>query len=110
MMRFLKNNLKFFIGVAVLLMAVFVFFQAQKSTDLETGCLKDWRAASWERRQAAAKLLIANDENTDLLVACVDKMATLPDARSMTVRDGIELCYMGIKLKNNDSQTVEKDE
>lgn len=96
------------IGVSVLLMSVFVFVQVQKSTDLETGSLKDWRAASLERRTAAAKLLIASDENMDLLIPCVDKMASLHGAHTMAVRDGVELCYMAIKLNTN-SQAKEDE-
>lgn len=102
MKKFIKKYLKFIIGVCVLLGVVFVFVTLpRKSTSLETGALKDWRAASMERRVAAAKILTATDSNLEMLVACVDKMATLPDSADMPVRDATELCFMGIKLKEN---------
>jgi hypothetical protein len=41
------------------------------------------------------------DKNIDLLVACIDKMATLPDSGEMTIRDAASLCYTGIQLKEN---------
>lgn len=102
MKKFIKKYLKFIIGICVLLGVVFVFVtMPRKSTSLETSTLKDWRAASMERRIAAAKILTATDANLELLVACVDKMATLPDSADMPVRDATELCFMGIKLKEN---------
>lgn len=107
MKKILKANLKFLIGVAVLLLATFVFIQMQTSTKLETGNLDNWNAAPRERRIAAVKILTADDENTELVVACVNKMASLPDARTQTVRDAVEICFLGIKLKshtNMDSQ------
>lgn len=102
MKKFIKKYLKFIIGICVLLGVVFVFVtMPHRSSSLETGKLKDWRAASIERRIAAAKILTASDTNLDLLVACVDKMATLPESADMPVRDAAELCFMGIKLKEN---------
>ena len=100
-MNFVKKYFKIFIGVAVLIMVLVVFFFAQRSGTLETGVLKDWRAAALDRRIAAAQILTGADKNVDLLVACVDKMATLPESGEMAVRDAISLCHTGVKLKEN---------
>ena len=100
-MRGLKKILLFIVGIAVILMAIFMFFHAQRANDLEGGNLKNWRSASVERRAAAVKILAAGDTDNELLVACVDKMATLPDSGEMAVRDAVSLCYTGIKLKEN---------
>lgn len=100
-MKFLKFSLKFVLGVLVLLAVVWIFTQTQKPTALETGMLKDWRAASNERKLGAIKILTASDGDLDLLMKCVDKMATLPDSGDMPVRDATELCLVGIKLKDN---------
>ncbi|MBO4480306.1 MAG: hypothetical protein J5742_01610 [Alphaproteobacteria bacterium] len=102
MKKFIKKYLKFIIGICVLLLAVFLFAtMSRKSTSLETGTLKDWRDASVERRIAAAKILTASENDLNLLVSCVDKMATLPESSNMPVRDATELCFVGIKLKEN---------
>jgi hypothetical protein len=101
MKAFLKKYFKFFVGVGVLLVAIFVFVQTQKTTALESGQLKDWRSASIERRNTAIKVLTASETNSDLLIKCVDKMATLPDSGDMPVRDAVELCFVGIQLKSN---------
>lgn len=100
-MKFLKKSLIFIVGLGVLLLVVFIFTQVQKTTALETGTLKDWRAASIERRVTAVKILRASDEKVEILVKCVDKMATLPESSDMTVRDATELCFVGVQLKEN---------
>ena len=100
-MNFFKRFFKIFVGIAVLVLVVIVFFFAQRSGALETGVLKDWRASSAERRVAAAQILIGADEDVDLLVACVDKMASLPDSGQMAIRDAVSLCHTGIQLKEN---------
>ncbi len=100
-MRLLKRVLLFLIGIAVLFTVAFIFFRTQKSTDLEGDTLKNWPTASTERRVAATKILLASEENVDSVVACVDKMATLPDSTEMKVRDAVSLCYTGIQLKAN---------
>ena len=102
MKKILVRGIIFFLGVGVLLLALFVFFTLpRKEASLESAQLKDWHSATIERRTAAAKVLTASDNNLGLLVACVDKMATLPDSGSMPVRDAMELCFVGIQLKNN---------
>ena len=100
-MNFVKKYFKIFVGVGVLILVLVVFFFAQRSGVLETGTLKDWRAASVERRVAAAQILTGADKGVDLLVACVDKMSALPDSGEMAVRDAVSLCYTGIQLKEN---------
>jgi len=100
-MKKLKKILLFVVGIFALLAAVYMFVGVQKATSLESGTLKDWRSASIERKVAAVKILRASDDNLEILVKCVDKMATLPDSSDMTVRDATELCFMGVKLKEN---------
>ena len=55
-MNFIKKYFKIFVGACVLLLVCVVFFFAQRSGTLETGALKDWRAADLERRVAAAQI------------------------------------------------------
>lgn len=100
-MKFIKKYFKIFIGIAVLILVIVVFFFAQRSSTLETGVLKDWRAASIDRRVAAAQILTGSSDNIDMLVACVDKMATLPESGEMEIRAAMSLCHTGIKLKES---------
>ena len=96
-----KKYLKFIIGIAVLLVVIVAFMLVMQTSDLENGDLKKWRAADLDARMAAAQILSASDENLELLVQCVDKMASLPDSGEMAVRDAMSLCYTGIQLKAN---------
>lgn len=100
-MKFLKKYLKLFIGIAVLILFVVVFFFAMKSSDLENGNLKQWRAADVTRRMTAAQILSASDSDLDLLVKCVDKISEIPDSGDMAVRDAVALCYTGIQVNQN---------
>ncbi|MBP5363973.1 MAG: hypothetical protein J6Y49_01325 [Alphaproteobacteria bacterium] len=98
----MKFVLKFLLGIAVLLAVFFIFFHTQRSNDLSVGNLKNWASASADQRIATARVVTASDDaNIDLIVACVSKMATLPDSHEMIVRDAISLCHTGIILKEN---------
>ena len=100
-MKFVKKYLKIFIGVAVLILAIVVFFFAMRTSNLENASLRKWRAADLNRRMAAAQILSASNANLDLLVKCVDKIATLPESGDMMVRDAVTLCNMGIIMNEN---------
>ena len=100
-MKFVKNYLKLFIGIAVLILFVVVLFFAFQAKDLENGNMSDWIAASIERRTAAVKILTGTEEHTELMVQCLDKVANLPDATEMDIRDATALCFIGIQLKEN---------
>lgn len=98
----MKFVLKFFLGIAVLLAVFFIFFHTQSSNDLAVGTLKNWAAASADQRATTTRVIVASDDaDIDLIVACVSKMATLPDSHEMIVRDAISLCHTGIILKEN---------
>lgn len=100
-MNFIKKYLKLFIGIGVLILVIVVFFFAQQSSDLENGTLKNWVAASAERRATAVQILTASDAHKDLITQCVDKIASLPDSGEMAVRDAVSLCYTGVQLQEN---------
>ena len=100
-MKFIKKYLKLIIGIAVLVFVIIVFFFAMRTSNLENASLRKWRAADLNRRMAAAQILSASDNNLELLVKCVDKIATLPDSGDMAVRDAVVLCNMGIVMNSN---------
>ena len=100
-MKFIKKYFKLFVGVCVLIMSVLVFFFAKRSETLEIGTLKDWRTAAIDRRTAAVKILTASEENIDILVACINKISSMPDSGEMAVRDAMSLCQTGVKLQQN---------
>lgn len=96
-----KKILLLVIGVLVLVAAIIVFYEIQTSKGLESGSLKEWRKASLEERTNTVKIITSTEENVELMVACIDKMAEMQDSDKMAVKDAASLCYTGIKLKNN---------
>ena len=100
-MNFIKKYLKIFIGAGVLVVVLFIFATSMRSGNLSTGTLKSWPSANLDERSTTIRALVGSDENTEILVACVDKMATLPDAEQMTVADAARLCNLGLQLKPN---------
>ncbi len=101
-MKFIKKYFKILIGIAALILVFVVFvLSQQRAGNLESGALKDWRAAALDRRVAAAKILSGSDAHSELIVQCIDKIAALPDSGEMAVRDAASLCYTGIQLKEN---------
>jgi hypothetical protein len=100
-MQQLKTSLKLVIGIAVIVLVAVLFLFMNKSGNLENGNLKHWAASGAERRAAAVKILTGGEEHTDLMVACLNKMASLPDSADMPLRDAASLCYTGIQLKEH---------
>ncbi|MBP5707691.1 MAG: hypothetical protein J6W79_01710 [Alphaproteobacteria bacterium] len=97
----MKSVLKLALGVAVLLVAAFVFFRTQSSGSFDKGSLKHWLASSNEQRIATVKIAVAGEGDIDLIVACVNKIATLPDSNEMDTQTAITLCHTGNLLKEN---------
>jgi hypothetical protein len=100
-MNFIKTHIKFIIGILALGLVAVVFFISMKPQDLETGDLRAWMSASNSRREAAVEILTGSQENIGMMVACIDKMATLPDSGKVKVRDAASLCAVGIALRDN---------
>lgn len=100
-MKFIKKYFKLFIGCSVLIMGIFVFLLAQRGGNLESGTLQKWKSAPIARRFTAVQVVNASDENTELIVSCVDKMSELPNSSDFAVSDAVRLCAMGIQLKAN---------
>jgi len=100
-MNFIKSHVKLIVGIAALLLVVSLFIFSMKSVNLENGDLKDWASSSNDRRIAAVKILTGSDENSEIMVACINRMTTLPDASKMKVKDAASLCAVGVALREN---------
>ena len=100
-MKVIKKYFKLFIGISVLLMMIIVFFFYTKSNNLENDTLRHWKSSSIDQRLTAIKLLTATDNNTDKILNCVDKISSIPDSYSMSVKDAVKLCFVAINIKNS---------
>ena len=100
-MTVLKKYFKLFIGISVILMMIIIFFFYSKSNNLENDTLKHWGSSSIDQRLTAIKVLTATDSNSDLILNCVDKISSLPESYSMSVKDAVKLCFVAINIKNS---------
>jgi len=100
-MNFIKVHLKLIIGVLALALVASMFFISMGSNNLEEGELRNWVASTVARRQTAVEILTGTTDNMELMVACVDRMATLPDSGRVKVRDAASLCAAGVALREN---------
>ncbi|MCL2737763.1 MAG: hypothetical protein FWE17_02790 [Alphaproteobacteria bacterium] len=100
---FVKINFKLLVGILALALASFAFFMSMRPTSLEEGDLRTWQASSESRRAVAVEILTVSLENNELMVRCIDRIATMPDAGRMKVRDAAALCAAGIALSENNN-------
>ncbi|MCL2749364.1 MAG: hypothetical protein FWE50_04810 [Alphaproteobacteria bacterium] len=100
-MNFIKAHTKLVVGIAALLLVAVIFAFSMKSTNLENGELRDWASSSNDRRTAAVKILTGSDENSEIMVACINRMTTLPDASNMKVKYAASLCAVGVALRED---------
>ncbi len=100
-MHVLKNHFKLVVGIAVILLTVMAFFIFMKHGDLENAELRSWISASESRKIATVKILSGGEEDVDVIVQCISKMAAMPDAGRMKIRDAASLCAVGIALNKN---------
>ncbi len=104
-MKIIKSNLKLVVGILALVLSASVFFIAMKSqSNLEEGNLRAWLSASDTRRSAAVEILTGTKENTDMMVACITKMASMSDSGNVKVVDAASLCSVGIELRSNNNE------
>ena len=101
MKKTLLVSLKIAIGVAVIIMVFVMFVFTQKSTELENGYMRHWAGETAERRETAVRILTGVDENIELMMACMDSIAALPDSGEMPIRDAASLCNLGIQLRDS---------
>ena len=105
--RFIK------ISVASGLVALFVFlgFFVKHKQSFENSNMGKWPALSDSQRIETLQKIIPNIEDQDLLLACMNKIATLPESSNMIIQSAASLCHNGIKLNSvsdTESQQSEK--
>jgi len=101
MSEVIKKYFKLTVGILTLALAGFIFFMSMRPSSLEESDLRVWRASSESRRLAAVEILTGSGDNLDIMAACVDRIAALPDSGKMKVRDAAALCAAGIALREN---------
>ncbi|MCL2369329.1 MAG: hypothetical protein FWC83_01485 [Alphaproteobacteria bacterium] len=105
MKKFIKQNFKMAVGiVAILIVAVSFFVLLMRPASLEESDLRNWQTTTQARRAAAVEILTGSRENTELMVECIDAIATLPESGRMNIRDAAALCAAGIALRDMENR------
>lgn len=99
--RKIKRFIKISVASGILILAIVLGFFVENSQTFEKSNMNKWSKISETQRISTVNRVVKKPENQDLLLACVDKIAQLPDASEMMIRDAISLCYNGIKLNEN---------
>ena len=103
----IKLFIKTSIIVAVLTVFVVLGLFVRPVPTFENASMKKWLVLDDQQRILTLNRVVKNADNQDLLFKCVDKIAQLPDSNEMLIRDAIALCYNGIEMN---AQTTDSNE
>ena len=107
------QKIKLFIKASIIVAVLFVFivlgiFVRPASSDFENSHMKKWLVLNEQQRVSVLNRVVNGAEDQDLLFKCVDKIARLPDSDDMLIRDAISLCYNGIKMNTQKTNSDEE--
>ena len=82
----------------ILLFIILGFFVQYTNRTYENSNMKKWKKLTDSQKTTTLNYIVKNNPDSELMLACMDKISTLPDANEMMIRDAAALCYNGIKL------------
>lgn len=103
----IKLFIKTSIIVAVLTVFVVLGLFVRPVSTFENSRMKKWLVLDEHQRVSTLNRVLKDVNDKDLLFKCVDKIAQLPDSNEMLIRDAMALCYSGIQMN---AQTTNSDE
>ncbi len=107
----IKNFIKISVASGLVILFVFLLFFVKHKHSFENSNMGKWAILSETQRVETLQKIIPNIENQDLLLACMNKIATLPESSNMIIQSAASLCHNGIKLNSisdTESQQAEK--
>jgi len=108
------QKIKTFVKVSVAFGLIILFFVlgvfVKHTHSFENSNMKTWVSLSETQRLDTLHKIIPNIENIDLMLACMNKITTLPESSNMVIQSAASLCYNGIKLNEiqEEKQSVNK--
>lgn len=106
----IKTFIKMSVAFGLVILFIFLGFFVKHKRSFENSNMGKWAALSDTQRIETLQKIIPNIEDQDLLLACMDKIATLPESSNMIIQSAASLCYNGIKLNSvpdTESQKLE---
>lgn len=107
----IKRFIKISVASGLIVLFVFLGFFVKHKRSLENSTMSKWLTLTDMQRIEILQKIIPNIENQDLLLACMNKIATLPESSNMIIQSAASLCHAGIKLNseaNKDSETEQQ--
>ena len=96
------QKIKLFIKASIIIgvLSVFIILGifVRPSSTFENARMKKWLVLDEQQHISTIQRVIKNTDNQELLLKCVDKIAQLPDANEMLIRDAIVICHNGIQM------------
>lgn len=95
----IKRVIKITVASGLLLLFVILgFFVQYTNKTYENANMKNWKKLTDSQKITTLNYIVKNNPDSELMLSCMNKISTLPDANEMMVRDAAALCYNGIKL------------
>lgn len=107
----IKRIIKIGVASGLLLLFIFLGFFVKHKRSFENSNMSKWATLSDTQRIETLQKIIPIIEDQDLLLACMNKIATLPESSNMIIQSAASLCHNGIKLNSvsdTESQQSEK--
>jgi hypothetical protein len=60
--------------------------------------MKKWQDLTQEQRVSTVQRIVQNISDQELLLQCVDKIASLPNSNEMSIKDAAIICNSGIQM------------
>lgn len=106
------QKIKLFIkaSIIVIVLSVFVILGifVRPNHTFENYRMKKWLVLNEQQRISTLNRVVKNADNQELLFKCVDKIANLPDSNEMLIRDAMALCYNGIQMNTQNTNSNEE--
>ena len=100
----IKRAIKIAIALFVLVLFIVLGFFAQYNRTFENSNMKKWSKLTDSQKISTLNSVKRHMPDKDLMLACMDKIAELPDSHEMMIRDAASLCYNGIKLNTQQDE------
>ena len=99
------QQIKYFIKASIVLSVLFVFVVLgifiHPSRTFENSHMKKWLSLNEQPRTQTILRVVKDTKNRDLLIKCVDKIASLPNSNEMQIQYAIVFCDKAI-LQNEE--------
>lgn len=90
------------LGVLIIFVVLGIF--VRPVTSFENSYMKKWLSLDEAQRVITIQRVVKNTSDQELLMKCVDKIASLPDSNEMLIRDAIVICHNGIQMNAENNE------